>query len=266
MRSRKAPEGFELPATPRTVDFRYAVKAIHWRDEDGRMHEDLIDDRPTSTVGDSLVMRGGATENLLMTPRQMRARQRRAVKRGERITEKQFNLGFKPIEEWDAEELARGRPRNSEGNFRGRPPKYISREIHERALELFKTGIRSDMNALTSNAVGVVRSIMDNDEVDEKGKPIVPAGVKLQAAQWLLEHVVGKPVQPTTSEVSIKLQGILGTVMVNPQTDQKELEGYVPAHTGGRGDIILTPDENGIFGTDPDDEEEEDEEDDSEEG
>lgn len=156
----------------------------------------------------------------LLTPKQIRARQRRAAKRKRqpRMSEQEFEALYKPIEDWDLDELAHGRPRNSEGNFKGRKPTWITREVHERAMELFKTAIKTEMGTLTPTAIDTIRFIMEDNREDERGKPLTPAAAKLQASTFLLEHAVGKPKQEVTQDISVKLQGILGAVMVNPNT------------------------------------------------
>ena len=184
-------------ATPRILDMSEADKTPYG------------DDRPT---------RNGK----LLTSKQIRARARRAVARKDRKQARdEASELYKPIEDWDLEELAHGRPKNAAGNFAGRPPTWISREIHEAAIDRFKAMVKQGMNSNAVTALHVLDKILGNDKEDEKGRPQVPASVKLQAATYLLDHVVGRAVQPTQSEISVKLQGILGTVMVSPA----EVEG-----------------------------------------
>jgi hypothetical protein len=179
----------------------------------------------------------------LMTGKQIRSRARRTISKGKKLNDEDFEAwSGKPIDEWDLEELARGRPRDAGGGFRGRPPKYMPRAVHERIAERFKLLIRDQMNMNAVSAIGVISNLLNEDGLDDKGKPIVPAGTKLDAAKWLVEHVIGKPVQPTQADVSVKLQGILGAVMVQPQLDQDHPDmmalprGYTPGHIGVRGE------------------------------
>lgn len=185
------------------------------------------------------------SEGRLMTAKQVRARTRRNIAKGKKVPDEDFEAwAGKPIDEWDLEELARGRPRDAGGGFRGKPPKYMPRAVHERIAERFKALVRDQMNFNATVALGVVNNLINNDEVDEKGKPLVPASVKLDASKWLIEHVIGKPVQPTQQDISVKLQGILGAVMVNPVLDDSHPDmaalprGYYPAHVGTRGEAI----------------------------
>jgi hypothetical protein len=152
------------------------------------------------------------------------------------MTEAEFNARWKPVDEWDLEELARGRPRDSNGKFRGAAPKYLSKEVHERAMERFKGMIKTGMNGHTPDALDAIQWILTNKEYDEKGKPIIPPGTKLEAAKFLLEHVVGKPTQRVEQDISVKLQGLLASVIVNPDQALNPAigqAGYTVGHLPG---------------------------------
>lgn len=238
-----AEEIFSHPATAMVLDMTVARKAKHWRDAEGKMHEEVIDDRPRSSyVNDHSTGARSAHTGLLLTPKQLRTRARRQIKKGGAVIDDAYNRLMKPLDEWDSEELARGRPRDATGGFRGKPPQYITRALHERAMEKFKTIIRDEMNAQSITALRTIQMVLESEEVDFKGKPIVGAAQKLDAAKFLLEHIVGKPTQPTTSDISVKLQGILGTVMVNPM--EAGGMGYAPAHMGSRLGITAGDDED----------------------
>lgn len=185
--------------------------------------------------GNARDLRPVNAEGKLLTPKQIRARQRRAAKRNSkgRMSEDEFNALYKPIEEWDLEELAHGRPRNKDGNFRGRKPQWITREVHEKSMELFVEMTKGRMGALAPDALDSLRWVIQSDALDERGKPIVPASAKNQAAMFVLEHIVGKPKQHVEQDISVRLQGILGAVMVNPN------QGLAPAEQGGIGGYQL---------------------------
>lgn len=224
--------GIYYPATPRVVDFAAAA-----RQPDPSRNGRIIDDRDEDGNG------------LVMTPKRIRARARRAMKRGKKLNPEDAAAIWKPIEDWDMEELARGRPRAADGSFRGRKPAYVTTELHETAMENFKTMVRSEMNGSTVDALLVLTGLLTNDETDIKGRPVVSAATKADVAKWMVEHVLGKAVQPTTTDISVKLQGILGAAMVNPgEVDMPaELEGYKPAHIGHRVEQVdLTDDEDDI--------------------
>lgn len=142
-----------------------------------------------------------------LSKKQIRARARR----GQKITEAELDLLYKPVEEWDEEELARGRPRAADGSFRGSSPKWITRQLHEEAMARFKGIVEGRMRTETVTALGVVGAILADDSVDEKGRPAVSASTKLDAAKFLIEHVVGKPTQRQEVDISVRLQALLAT-------------------------------------------------------
>ena len=80
--------------------------------------------------------------------------------------------------------------------------------------------------------------------------------------------MVGKPVQPTQSEISVKLQGILGAVMVNPSELTAMPTDYTLAQRGYRGDgenpYGLPPELEGIFDAELVDDDEDEGDDDGE--
>lgn len=181
--------------------------------------------RDTSVVIDQ---RPRTAEGKLLTAKQIRARARRSASRGREVSDHEFlTLYKKPIDEWDMEELSMGRPRHPRNGFRGAKPKWITAEIHEKAMERFKAVVKSQMGAMNSSALEVIQMILDSDASDKRGRPHIPASVKLQAATFLLEHTVGKPTQHVTNDISVRLQGLLGVVMANPN------EALAPPSQGG---------------------------------
>lgn len=147
--------------------------------------------------------------------KQIRAKARRKAK-GKKIRrmEREISELYKPIEQWDDEELARGRPRNSLGTFAGPAPGWVKRDVHEEAISRFKEVAGSDMRALVPTAIKRVQTILEMEGEDDKGRPLVPPSVQLDAAKWVVEHLVGKPTQRLEADISVKLQAILAGVMV----------------------------------------------------
>lgn len=166
-----------------------------------------------------------------LNAKQIRARARRA----QAITEAQLEKLYKPLEEWDAEELARGRPRAKDGSFKGKAPAFIDRALHEQIVRRFEEVVRFKMNERTVDALEFLNTVLANEEVDDRGRPVVSASTKLDATKFLIEHVIGKPKQRTETDISVKLQGILAHAMVNPsqtQSGQFELaQGYIEAQS-----------------------------------
>lgn len=204
-------------ATPRTIDFSHEV--------------DSTLQHPSGKFRD-IGIRPLTPEGFALNKQQIYRRVKRAKKhldKLEQMGEAEKAIRYrKPLAEWDAEELAMGRPRDSKGKFTGPRPAWISGEIHEEAMERFTSVVKTGMRLATVDAIKVIGDIITDDSTDNRGRPLVAASTKLQAATFLIEHVVGKPTQRIENDVSVKLQGILGTVMVNPTE-----EGYTPAHLPG---------------------------------
>ena len=155
--------------------------------------------------------------------KQQRARQRRAQRRADESAARDGGVASavvlydKPLDEWDVEELAKGYPRRPDGSLPRRKPSYIPRSVHEEAISRFRDVAAADMRAIVPEAIETVRLLIENNDIDEKGRMVIPPSVKLEAAKWVVEHLVGKPRQPVDVDVSVKLQGILADVMVSPQ-------------------------------------------------
>jgi hypothetical protein len=220
-----------MAARERTLDFTFV-------DDFG---EDGADNRPQTEDGK------------LLTPKQIRARMRRRQERRESLVLSDVEMAHlyqKPIEEWDMEELARGRPRNRQGKFSGPKPAYVTMAMHEQAMTLYTAAVKADMRGTTVTALEVIRDLIASNDTDANGKPLVSASTKLDASKFLLEHVIGKPTQRVENDVSVKLQGILGQVMVNPS--ELATGSYLPGHfpgitmemsekTGSDDDVDLIP-------------------------
>jgi hypothetical protein len=149
----------------------------------------------------------------LATPDRVKGRMKSLIKR---VEKEEYDVLYRPVEEWDMEELARGRPKNAVGSFAGRAPAFVTRAVHEAAMARFQELVRSDMNNTTIKALSTLDLLLSSQEVDDNGKPIVPASTKADISKFLLEHIVGKPMQRIQNDISVKLQGILGAVMVTP--------------------------------------------------
>lgn len=156
-------------------------------------------------------------EGKLLSDKQIRSRARRKMKKNDIMSDLEMEYLYKkPVREWDLEELAHGRPRGKNNKFSGGRPGWISASVHEEAMTQYTAAVKTSMRATTVDALGIIKMIINDRNTDDKGKPIVAASTKLEAAKFLIEHVVGKPTQRIENDVSVKLQGILGQVMVNP--------------------------------------------------
>lgn len=176
------------------------------------------------TVGDMEVPRDHKGRMLVLTKKQQRRRALRKIgaegrKKGSPLhgprNLRQANVReaiavmYKPLDEWDEDELARGMPKGKDGTFKGKVPEWLPREVHEYAIDRFKDLVRGKMRVNANKAIDILEAILDNEAIDEKGKPVVPASTKLDAAKFLIEHVVGKPKQEIQADISVRLQAVL---------------------------------------------------------
>lgn len=193
---RLIPVDLEEGCTPRIVDFALV-----------NIDRDPLPIRP---------MRDAHGNVLSMTRKQLRKRLQRHHRPYANKPPEEAKHLYKPIEQWDAEELARGRPRAANGTFAGRRPAWITREVHEEAMSRFRTLVKDKANEATIEALEVVKMVMTNEKKDRRGRPLVNASTKLDAAKFLIEHVIGKPTQHTETDISVRLQGILASAIVTP--------------------------------------------------
>lgn len=65
-------------------------------------------------------------------------------------------------------------------------------------------------------AIETLVGLMTNQEVNDWGNAVVPAGVKMNCAQYVLNHVVGMPKQRVEMDTHNPLEELLGSILVNP--------------------------------------------------
>lgn len=189
------------------------------------------------TTGAELVGKG-----LSNSKKQARARARRAAARGTRI-DAELDLLYKPIDEWDEEELAKGLPRHLWN--RTHQVAWLPRAVHEQVMERYQAIVKSKTHEMALPAINVLNTLINNNEVDRRGRPLVSANVKAQCAQWLIEHVIGKPTQRVEADISVKMQAMLAHVMVVPTDDEDDAMGQMQGFLGLSNAIpaTFTPDD-----------------------
>lgn len=159
--------------------------------------------------------------------KQARARARRAHARQQRI-DAEIDLMYKPLDEWDEEELAKGVPRELWGRKAAGQLKWMPRAVHEEIVDRYQVIVKDKMRELSLPAITQLQTLLMNEEVDRRGKPLVSANVKVTIIQLLLEHVVGKPTQRIEADVSVKMQAMLAHVMVVPDQEGGEMtQGFM---------------------------------------
>jgi phosphorylcholine metabolism protein LicD len=112
----------------------------------------------------------------------------------------------KPIEEWDFEELQRGRPRKPNGRFSKNKPAWLTPVMMIEAQRRLEQMSHEELSRYAGNAVEVMAELMNHSRVDL---------VRYNAAKYVLDHVVGMPVQRLKVEANVKFEGMLADVMVN---------------------------------------------------
>lgn len=134
---------------------------------------------------------------------------------------------YKPIEEWDWEELARGRPRDKEGKFRGAAPSWLDNKLREEAKRRLKERVHDALNVYARQALRVLQRTMIDESVDIK--------IRLDTAKFVIEHVIGK----ATVKQEIKAEGIGFIARALVMEDPEDPGHMIPAHpTAARGQVI----------------------------
>lgn len=170
-------------------------------------------------------------DKLSKRPAQIRNRLRRKHKTFQQDLEiYQKVTGWKPVEEWDLEELARGRPRNpNTGRFHGKPPSWLTTDIIVEAKKRLMDEAFGSLSSHLHAAIETVKKLMLSEEVDDNGKPIVDAATKLKAAMFIIENIIGKPKAVVEiAAVDLTKQILAKAILLDdgqPQDEQIILEG-----------------------------------------
>jgi hypothetical protein len=125
---------------------------------------------------------------------------------------------MKPLAEWDLEELARGKPRNPSGDFRGRPPVWITPALRTEAARRLKVEALAFLSGHVEDAIKVLVDLMTSS-TDER--------VQIDCAKFIIEHVVGKAKQSVDLEMGEGVRGMLAKALV---TRNKITGALVDAH------------------------------------
>lgn len=143
-------------------------------------------------------------------PKQIRGRMRRKLAG---IQTELYRL--KPLEEWDWQELERGYPRNKSGKFGARPSwagfQLVDQELQRRLAQVTAANLRG----YSRYAVKAIINMIKDDSVDLDGDPVVPAAVRLKAAEFVIEHTIGKPQSNVQIDAGDDFKNFLASVMVN---------------------------------------------------
>lgn len=164
-------------------------------------------------------------------PRAVRRRLREKTQRlEEEILDDIEMLYKKPVDEWDWEELSRGMPRGPDGKFAGQRPTWITGAIQAEARRRMRILSEDQLMTHADAAIRTLHQLMTDLDEDDKGNPVVPASVKLQAAQYVLNHTIGTPKARVEIETHSPLMEMMGAVLVNPDGQRSHhitIEGEV---------------------------------------
>lgn len=136
---------------------------------------------------------------------------------------------YKPIDEWDWEELSKGRPRGADGKFSGRKPEWITPTIQSEIRRRMQLLTEDELMTHAHSAIKVLVELMRDDTIDDFGKPAVPASVRVDAAKYVINHVIGTPKARVEIGSADPLRDLMGDVLVNPDGEASHIviEGEV---------------------------------------
>lgn len=96
------------------------------------------------------------------------------------------------VEDLDDEELARGYPRDRNGNFGGRPPRMIPLVLHRQIQKVFFARLEEQMRKALPDAIAMLATIATNPLSEDRDK--------LKAIDMVMNRIMGKP--PEKIEIS----------------------------------------------------------------
>lgn len=120
----------------------------------------------------------------------------------------------KPVEEWDWAELSHGRTRGDDGKFGGPKPRWITPAITAEAQRRMRTFTEQELMTHASDAIRTLSSLMLDNDVDDFGKPCVPASVRADIGKYFLNHVIGMPKIRAEIDTTDPLRDLMADVIV----------------------------------------------------
>ncbi|WP_326561390.1 hypothetical protein [Micromonospora sp. NBC_01796] len=138
---------------------------------------------------------------------------------------------IKPVEEWDPAELAHGRPRASDGSFRGATPKWITPKVIAEAQRRLKSRARGLLLEHVESAAKVLGELMRDPNTDDR--------VRADIAKFTIDHAIGKAQIKVDADISVGPRDFLvQAIMVEDEHGQ-----LVDAHPVVDGQFYETDDE-----------------------
>lgn len=159
-----------------------------------------------------------------------RRRARKAVAQADVGREIELVYG-KPIEQWDDDEIYRGRVRNDDGTYpRGPRPSWLTPTLQAERQRRLRQLMADDLGTFAADALRTIHSVMTDDSRDETGKPNVPASVRVDAGKYLVDQFMGKATATVDVHAGNQLAELLADVMVNPDGE--------PSHQVINGEVV----------------------------
>lgn len=157
-----------------------------------------------------------------------RRRARHKAARGDVSAE--IELLYKPLDQWDDEEIARGRPRGPDGTFRGARPAWLTPTLQVERQRRLRQLMMDEVGTLAGDALRILGSLLDDARTDDAGKPVVSAAVKVDISKYLLDQFIGKPRTPLDVNDGDKVFELMSAILVNPDGE--------PAHQIIDGEVV----------------------------
>lgn len=138
-------------------------------------------------------------------------------------------LLYKPLEEWDDEEITRGRPRDKDGGFRGNRPSWLTPAIQAERQRRLRQLMADELGTFAADALRTIHAVMTDTSTDDFGKPLVPASVRLDAGKYLVDQFMGKATATIDVNAGNALGDLMGAILVNADGDPSHqiIEGSV---------------------------------------
>ncbi|MCE0764827.1 hypothetical protein LWC35_18220 [Pseudonocardia kujensis] len=136
---------------------------------------------------------------------------------------------YKPLEKWDDEELARGRPRDKNGNFGGTRPSWLTPALQAERQRRLRQLMADELGTFAADALRTIHAVMTDDSRDDNGKPNVPASVRVDAGKYLVDQFMGKATATVDVNAGSQLGELLSGILVNPDGEPSHqiIEGEV---------------------------------------
>lgn len=132
--------------------------------------------------------------------------------------------GREDLSEWSDEELERGQRRGKDGKFR-KPPTVIAKAVHDELVKRRMSRAYDLLRASTYDAVQVLVEVAKDENAD--------TGVRVKAAELILDRTLGKAPQHVTLDVNAPWQKLMAQAIVSSVEEEEDVvDGEVVEDTG----------------------------------